>query len=148
MDFNEAFELDQKLVQEGRWFPVGEGAHCKIARTGNPKYKELLRAKLGIYEQSLSQKLLDDDTADTVLIEVMAKTILLDWKGFTDQGKEVKYSVTAAIEYMSKFEEFRSFVARNADNMQAYKAKASEVDRGNLPTELDGTSSGEEKNDS
>jgi len=148
MDFSKAFELDEKLVQEGRWFPVGEGAECKIARTGNPKYKELLRAKLGIYEQSLSQKLLDDHTADTVLIEVMAKTILLDWKGFTDQGVEVKYSVALATKYMTKFEEFRNFVARNADNMQAYKASDSQADRGNLPTELDGTSSGEAKKSS
>ena len=148
MDFNEAFELDDKLVTEGRWFPVGEGAHCKIARTGNAKYKELLRAKIGIYEQSLTQKLLDDATADTVLIEVMAKTILLDWKGFTDKGAEVKYSIAAATKYMTKFEEFRNFVARNADNMQAYKAADNEADLGNLPTELDGTSSGDQKKSS
>jgi len=147
MDF-EKFRTDEKLEQEGRWFPVGEGAECKIARTGNPRYKEMLRSKLGVYEQSLQQRLLDDDTADAMLIEVMAKTILLDWKGFEKEGENVPYSVKTAIEQMTEYKEFRNFVAMNADNMQAYKKVASEDDRGNLPTESDGSLSGETKKNS
>ena len=98
MDFDKAFATDDKLEQEGRWFPLGEGASCKIARTGNTRYKEMLRAKMGVYEASLQARLLDDDTGDAVLIEVMAKTILLGWEGWTDEGKEVVYSVATAIE--------------------------------------------------
>ena len=148
MDFDKAFATDDKLEQEGRWFPVGEGASCKIARTGNTRYKEMLRSKLGVYEQSLTQRLLDDDTADAMLIEIMAKTVLLDWKGFENEGEPVDYSVRSAIDMLTKYKEFRNFVAKNADNMQAYKKQASEEDRGNLPTESDGSLSGERKSDS
>jgi len=145
MDFEKAFAVDKKLVLEGRWFPVGEGAECKIARTGNSRYRELLRSKLGVYEQSLQKRLLDDTTGDAVLIEIMAKTILLDWKGFTNKGEEYPYSVENAIEQMAEHEDFRDFVAKNADNMQAYRKHASDTDRGNLPTESDGSLSGEKK---
>jgi len=148
MDFEKAFATDDKLEQEGRWFPVGEGAECLIARTGNTRYREMLRNKLGVYEQSLQQRLLDDETADVMLIEVMAKTVLLGWKGFEMEGVDVPYSVPNAIEYLTKYKEFRNFVAKNADNMQAYKKHDSEENRGNLPTESDGSLSGETKNDS
>jgi len=140
MEF-EKFATDEKLEEQGRWFPVGEGAQCLIARTGNTRYREMLRNKLGIYEQSLTQRLLDDDTADEMLIEVMAKTVLLGWKGFEEDKVDVPYSVDAAIKYMTKYKDFRNFVARNADNMQAYRVEASEEDRGKLPTVSDGSSS-------
>lgn len=148
MDFEKAFATDDKLEQEGRWFPVGEGASCLIARTGNTRYKEMLRAKLGVYEASLQARLLDDDTADTMLIEVMAKTILLGWKGFEDQGEEVPYSIAAATKFLTKFKDFRNFVASNADNMQAYRVQDTEEDRGKLPAESDGSLSGAKKSSS
>lgn len=148
MDFEKSFSVDENLAEKGRWFPVGEGASVKIARTGNPKYRELLRSKLGVYEQSLQKRLLDDQEGDAVLIEVMARTILLDWKGFTDLDEEYPYSVANAITQMTKHVDFRDLVARNADNMQAYLKHQNDADRKNLPTESDGTLDGESKNDS
>jgi len=142
MEF-EKFATDEKLEELGRWFPVGEGASCLIARTGNTRYREMLRNKLGVYEQSLQQRILDDNTADAVLIEVMAKTILLGWKGFEDKKKEVPYTVEAAIGYLTKYKDFRNFVARSADNMSAYRKGATEEDLGKLPIESDGSLDGE-----
>jgi len=83
-----------------------------------------------------------------MLIDVMARTVLLDWKGFENEGEDVPYSVTNAIDMLTKYKEFRNFVAKNADNMQAYKRQDSEENRGNLPTESDGSLSGQTKNDS
>lgn len=143
MDFKSAFGTDEKLETEGRWFPIAAGTEVKIARTGNPSYRTMLRARLKPYMQSLQKGLLDDETGDAVLIEVMARTIVKDWKGFDKDGKEYPFSTQNAVSMMSEFKDFRDFVARNADDMQSFKAEATEVTKGNSPAGSRGTSSGE-----
>ena len=41
---------------------------------------------------------------------IKADTVLLDWKGVTNEGDEVKYSTTKAHEYLVNYEPFREWV--------------------------------------
>lgn len=154
MDFKQAFGTDEKLEQEGKWFtltieklPEGKEKEVKVklARTGNQRYRELLRQKLKPIQHSLLKGFLDGDASDPILIEVMARTIVLDWDGFTENGQPYKHSSARAQEMLTKFKDFRDWVAKNADDMQAFKEESAAANRGNSPSESSGTSDGQTK---
>lgn len=152
MEFKTAFATDEKLEHEGKWFILTEEKNpdgttkqvrVKIARTGNTQYREMLRAKLKPVQNSLMKGFYDGDAADPMLIEVMAKTIVKDWEGFTEGGKAYTYSSARAQEMLTKYKDFRDWVAKNADDMQAYKEESAAANRGNSPDESSGTSDGQ-----
>lgn len=140
MDFNQ-FATDEKAEIEGRWFPIGD-SQVLIARTGNPKYRDLVRKKLRSYVTSLKMGMLDENVQESVMVEIIARTILLDWKGFTKGGEPYAYTVAAAQEMLGKFKDFREFVVTNADDMQNYKAESAAATMGNSQPESNGTSDG------
>jgi len=144
MEFAKAFGVDEQLELNGQWFVLNNEKQpdgsiievaVKIARTNNSRYRELLRQKLRPIQQSLQKGFFDGDSGDPILIEVMAKTIVLDWKGFTENGKPLAYSVEKAQDMLTKYKDFRNWVATNADDMQAYKEGSTAVTQGNLPEE-------------
>lgn len=144
MDFAKAFALNADLELNGQWFtltneklPDGSNQEVavKIARTNNDRYRELLRQKLRPVMQSLTKGFFEGDAGDPILIEVMAKTIVLDWRGFTENGQDLPYSVKKAEEMLTRFKEFRNWVAANADDMRAYKEGSAAASQGNLPVE-------------
>lgn len=152
MDFKKAFGTDEKAEVEGKWFLLTEEkaddgtttkVQVKIARTGNPRYKELLRLKAKPVQQSILKGIMDSDALDPVLIEVMAKSIVLDWEGFTENGQPYAYSQARAQEQLTKFKDFRDWVAKNADDMQAFREESVVASRGNSLPASSGTSDGQ-----
>lgn len=140
MDFKE-FATDTVAEVEGKWFPLKD-AKLKLARTGNPRYREKLRVELNIHREAIDKGLLDLELNDNVMIDVLVDTILLDWKGFTDGGKEVPYSKQKAREYLTKYRDFREFVAATADKMDNFRTQAEETTKGNSKPDSSGTSDG------
>lgn len=126
MDILATYRTDEKLENEGKWFPVSKDASLLVARSGNQKYLELLREKMKEAQLDLASGPEADQLAEQIVISVMAETVLLDWKGVTEAGKDVPYSHTKALEYL-KVKDFRKKVAALSENFESYRAKAEEA---------------------
>lgn len=124
MDLFTAFATDETLENEGRWFPLSKDARVKLARAGNPKYLKLLRRLLD--ENRIDLESAGDeanDLATKVMVEVTARTILLDWEGLKFKGVDLPYSVENATMLLRDLKEFRKKIDALSSNFEAYKAK-------------------------
>jgi len=86
---------------DGVWVDIDEKTKLKIARFLNPKHRAYVNRAMDPYKRASRIGQLDDATTDKVEIEAIANCILIDWKGITENGEEVKYSVKKAIAYLS-----------------------------------------------
>lgn len=131
MDIFAAFATDEKLEAEGKWFPLSKTAKIRVARSGNPKYVALLRAKMKEAQLDLSSGEEADQLAEEVLIDVMSQTILTGWEGIKDStGKVVPFSADAARTYL-RLKDFRRKVDGLSQNFEAFRVQAEEA-QGNV----------------
>lgn len=129
MDIFSSFATDETLENEGKWFPLSKTASVKVARSGNPKYVALLRAKMQEAQLDLTSGDEADQLAEGILVEVMAEAILMDWKGLAYQGKEAPFSREMA-RTMLRVKDFRKKVSGLSENFESFKVKA-EAEQGN-----------------
>lgn len=122
MDIFSSFATDETLENEGKWRPLSKTAKILVARSGNPKYVAMLRAKMAEAQLDLSSGEEADQLAEGILIDVMAKTILLGWSGLTYQGKEAPYSFEMAKTFL-KVKDFRKKVAGMSDDFESFRVK-------------------------
>lgn len=122
MDIFSSFATDEKLENEGKVFPLSKDASVLVARSGNPKYLAALRKKMTDAQLDLTSGEEADQLAETILVEVIAETILLGWKGFTEKGVAVPYSVAKAKEYLA-LKDFRKKVVGLSENFTSFKLK-------------------------
>ena len=112
------FKTDTKAEIKGIWREIGYGASILVARKGNTKYNELFLEKM---EQISTKKKIDDEESKYMMYEIVAKSILLDWKGIYDENeKEIEYSVEQAIKTFETCKDFYTLVFDIASNMDNY----------------------------
>lgn len=127
-----SFKTDTALEVNGVWVDIGEGASLLVARVNNPKFVKEYREKLRPYRHSMQKKKLASDVEQRLVIETSAKTILLDWKGLTDdEDNEIVYSVEKATELLTDLPDFRELVLEIANNMEAFRREEVDTDQKN-----------------
>jgi len=105
------FDVNQNLETEGVWENLGDGAHLLVARAGNDNWNaEYQRIPRTIRRKIENPPKVSEQFRDEKICELMANTILLDWRGLADEGKEIKYSKENAKKLLLKYPEFRDFV--------------------------------------
>lgn len=122
MDLFKAYATDAKLEIEGRVVPLSKTASIKVARSGNPEYIKLLRS--GLESNKLDLDAGGDDAnevAQTVIIDVMSKTILLGWEGVEYKGEPLAYSHANAKMLLTELPDFRKKVDALASSFEAFK---------------------------
>lgn len=115
------FKTNQQSEQEGVWVPLDKGTKVLIARTGNPRYKEYLRNKLSPYRLQLKTNSMDEEVAQRIIIETLAKTILLDWEGIQENGETIPYNYANAVDILTKYKDFRELISTTAEEMDLFK---------------------------
>jgi hypothetical protein len=118
MDIKKRFQTSEEHEMNGVWVDIGDGTFLKVARMGNPKHREAMRALLAPFKDRPN-----DIVPQESIDDVLARTILVSWEGVTEDGAEVPYSHEKAVEYLS-FKDFRDKVVRIASNMETYRAEA------------------------
>lgn len=130
LDIFEQFATDPTLENEGVWVPHG-GAKFLIARTGNSKYAKLLTSLAEKNQTLLDMKNEEaDKISDEIMIEVMAKTVLLGWEGVSYKRNPLEYSPENAM-MLLRHRDFRVQVTKWATDQAAYRAKLAEEQLGN-----------------
>lgn len=127
MDIKKTFGTDTKLENEGVWVDLGEGAQIKVARIGNKESKALTKRLQAPHKIAIRNEKLPDDVWTKISVEVMAKTVLLDFKGIKEDGKEVPFSVENATRFLTDYKDFRDQVAHYANDLNLFQAEAEEA---------------------
>lgn len=128
LDVFEVYATDEKLENEGTWRTIGGGAKLLIARAGNRAYSKMLTRLVNENQRDLD--LNDEDAAalsDSIMRQVLAKTVLLGWENVGNKGAPMTYSVENA-DTLLAVKDFRALVSRLANEAEAYKlAKVAQV---------------------
>lgn len=126
MDVFNTYATDEVAEVEGRWQNLTRTARVLVARTGNTRYQELFRKKLAEHELDLGSDTPESaKLSEEILVDIMARTILLGWEGLTFQGREAPYSVEMA-KTMLRVKDFRKRIQAIADSHELYRAKSEE----------------------
>jgi hypothetical protein len=128
--FND-FATDDK-ADDGVWVEYRGGVEFLIAYTKNRKFKN--RAS---YFYKKNSKMLEAggevaaDKLTEITIQVMAETVLLDWRGpMKLQGEVLTYNVTNAKRLLA-LEGFREWVSKQSEDLANFKAVQEAEDLGN-----------------
>lgn len=133
MDLFSTFATDEKLEIEGRWVPFDTKTSFKIARAYNKHFSRLFTRLYNSNKLAIQSKGKEaEELSERIMCEVMAKTILLDWKGpVAIKGEDLgTYSVEAAQKALM-LKGFREWVQAQADEVSAYKVEQDEEDSKN-----------------
>lgn len=133
MDLFKTFATDEQLEIEGRWVPFNDKTSFKIARAYNKQFSRMFQREFKANKLALEAKGASaENLADDIMCNVMAKTILLDWKGpLSINGEDLsKYSQDNAVKAL-KLKEFRAWVNQHADDSAAFKVHQDEEDEKN-----------------
>lgn len=127
------FETDKDLEVSGVWVDLdkGDGSALLIARIGNTRFNTAVRERMRPYRRMIQSGKMSEDTQEEILTEVMAETILLDWKNIKLNGKTLKYSPKQACDLMRKLPDFRELVTEIANSMDTFRKEEVEEDEKN-----------------
>jgi len=123
MDIFKAFATNLTAEEEGVEIKIGPDAYITVARAGNKKYSKKLTTLFDENKQLLETGTQEaDDMSDELMIDVIATTILLGWRGLDFKGKEdLPYSVEHAKEMLA-VKDFRKLVMEHAMKVEHFKA--------------------------
>lgn len=121
LDIFAAFATDETKELEGVWVELSDDAKILVARAGNKKYNKSLAQQ---YEKNKRLLDLKNDAAETlsntIMIDVMARSLLLGWQGIKFKGEDLPYSVDNA-KLLLSVKDFRDLVSKHASDAEAYR---------------------------
>lgn len=134
IDLFNSFATDEGVEQEGTLTKMSGCGDTDwlIARMPNKHYSKLIQKQVKMNRAVLDSK---GDAAekmsDSILVNVMAKTILLGWEGeISYKGKKYPYSEEAA-KMLLAHRDFRDTVSKVASDMETFKLVKDEEDEKN-----------------
>ena len=114
------FKTDKDKEKDGVWEDLGDGCSVLVARYGNQAMVNAYRRYPRVLRQRLESGQIDDDKSANVMAKVMADTILLDWKGLKEDGKEVAYSKEECVRILTEYPDIRSMIFEISNEAQLY----------------------------
>jgi hypothetical protein len=130
------YASDLQREETGIEVQIGPDAYITVARANNKKYSRLLTQAFEANKFILNRKASGDsdvanDKAEEIIIDVMAKSILIGWRGIVDdKGAEVPYSYAAAKEALM-IKDFRLDVSKHAEDFNNFRKVTEETDAKN-----------------
>lgn len=126
LSIEKKFATDLEASKDGVWHRIDEETQIKVAKARNENFKkrafELFNEnKIELF--SKTGKFTDLDERK-LMSQLIAETILIDWKGVKDQdGKEVKYTPEIGAQVLANPEmgDFLELVQTCAENEEAYR---------------------------
>lgn len=133
------FEIDPVKELEGIWvyFDIEETQGLLIARAWNENLMRTFRKFPRGFQVRAKMQTLDGKTDKKVWHKLLADTVLLDWKGISDEGKILKYDKKLVVEQLTKYKDLVKFVWETASEDALYHADQEEEDEKNSPASSD-----------
>lgn len=145
MDFDKYYpKQDAQKTATGVWAPMSATFEVLVAPANNPQFQELTKRLMRPHRIAIQRNALPEDELNKIGAQVMARTILLGWRGKAVMGgKPVPaYSTEAAEKLLLEFQGFREDVAVMSADRNLFAAEGLKAELGNSPTTSAGNSSG------
>lgn len=127
MDLYQQFKTDEQKEVDGVWVPLSATAKIKVARMGNPRYRECIKRKSAPYRQAGLANEIPSEVYQQLVREAVAETILVDWQGITADGQPVPYMKETALKFCTELKDFYNLVLSAADSMETFRVQAQET---------------------
>lgn len=120
MDLSQ-FDVSDELSVRGCWVSIGKDAKLRVARMNNESYREFIKKKTKPYRSAMRAGTLDEDLMTEIVVQAMARHILLDWDGLTEKGAKIPYTVEKAEEILRTKEPFRDLVLSLSQDQELFQ---------------------------
>ena len=120
-DLSKEFAVNTSAEEEGIWEDLGKGAGLLVASIRNKRFRAMFEALPELVQKRASRNTADEDRE--LMSPIMAKTLLLYWRGIADEGKELSYSVENASAYLLKYPRFYELVSKISQNDDRFLPK-------------------------
>jgi hypothetical protein len=127
-DINE-FQEDEEKKSEGVWCDIGAGARIRVASLGNEAFQDWFRKKTAPWTRL--KKDVPENVQREIMIEGMARHVLVDWEGVYEGDVALVFSVETAIRVMTKIRWFADRVLEEAREYSNFCVDAAEEIEGN-----------------
>ena len=131
MDFKKTFATNKSKEEQGVWVKGPEGSEYLIARQGNKAFNKLMAELAKPHRKLIEIGKADEDLITDLTAEVVSRTILLDWKGVTDDGKPVPYSHAEAKKRLVEYADFADMIGGFSKSMALYQDEEKAAAAGN-----------------
>ena len=124
MDLNKV-KIDLEKEADGIWVSLDDDTSFCIARMYNPKFNKRFEKLSAPYRSAAKRGMMDDSKANDIMNQVIAETILTDWKGLLRNGVDVKYSVVEAKKILDdkRLAGIRQFVLDVAEDESNFRSE-------------------------
>jgi len=131
MDIKKEYSTDSKKEVEGVWVDMDNKTKVLIARVGSKENMRLLRELQKPHTRAINNNSLSTDVLVKMMIELIARTILLGWEGMEEGGDEVPYSYENAKRLLTEYKDFRDNVSAYSNDMTLFRKQEEEAEAKN-----------------
>lgn len=110
----------REVENEGVWIDYRSGSRVKIARLGNKEFQKLYDLKLKPHKKAARRGEVPTHVLNDIANFCMSRAVLINWEGFSKDGKTLKYSPEAAYELLSEYRDFSDDIADLASDQQHF----------------------------
>ena len=152
MAFDKSFKTESKLENEGVWLRIGTDVDTGVAQEirvkyfGNPKAQRMLTNLREPYKKQFRNGEIPMDIEDDLYVRVLAKAVLVDWRGFLDnKQKEIVFSEELALKYFRDpdYKQFRGDVVLACSSLESFRNDEVEEGSKNLENSSTGKTNGD-----
>ena len=136
MQLSKVFATNKAKEEEGKWVDGPDKSRFRIARMGNSKYRAMLDKLLTPHRIALRQGRMDEKLLNKITIEVVSKTILLDWENVDLDANNLNVAYTPAIGagVLAEYPDLADFITGQAQSFANYAAEQEAEELKNLPS--------------
>jgi len=130
----DVFATDKGMERTGIELDYGKLGKIRIARAGgaNNRFTKVLEQKTRPYRRQMDADTMDEDVANTLLIEAFAETVVLGWEGIKDRNKQpMPFTRENVIKLFTDLPELFTDVREQAMKAANFRELGVETDSGN-----------------
>lgn len=134
MSIYDLFETNATLEAEGFIFDVTPTISFTLARAGgaNLRFQKVLESKTRSHRKEIDENRFPLDQANQLMIEAVAETVVMGWKGITDKkGKKIPFTPENAVKLFTELPDLFNDVREAAAARANYSAQEVKADAGN-----------------
>ncbi len=152
MAFSKSFKTDLDLENNGVWLGIGTDVDTGVTQEicvkffGNDKAQRLLKNLREPYKKQFRNGKVPSNIEDDIYIKVVAKEVLVDWRGFLDdKQKEIPFTEEYALELLRdpEYKQFRADVVEACSTLESFRKIEVEEGSKNLEKSSTGKQNGD-----
>ena len=129
------FATNPDAEGDGVWVDAGGGLRLRLCRAKNARFKELAMKVMKPHMRMLQAGKLSVKEIEDLDKRVVAKTIIRGWQNMQDEdGNDIPYSQTKALELLREHPEFYEYVQDLASDAATFHVEVEEATAENSET--------------